>query len=91
MLQLTDNATTIVKSIAEQAEATGLRITSDDSPEAAFGVTAAVEAQPEDQVVEQDGAKVYLDPTAAQQLDNMVLDAGVDGAGNAQFALATQG
>lgn len=90
MLTLTDNAATIVKSIAEQPETTGLRITSDGSPESAFGVSTASGPEADDQVVEQDGATVYLDPNAAAQLDDKILDAGVDGAGNLQFALGQQ-
>jgi iron-sulfur cluster assembly protein len=90
MLTLTDNAATIVKSIAEQPETAGLRITSDGSPESAFGVSTASGPQADDQVVEQDGATVYLDPNAAQQLDDKILDAGVDEAGNLQFALGQQ-
>ena len=90
MLQLTENATTIVKSIAEQVEATGLRITAEGQPEQTFGLVAATGAEPDDQVVEQDGATIYLDAEAATQLDDKVLDAGVDESGNAQFALAVQ-
>ena len=91
MLQLTENATTIVKSIAEQAEATGLRITAEGQPEQSFGLVAAKNAEPDDQVVEQDGATIYLDSEAAQQLDDKVLDAGVDETGTPQFALGVQG
>lgn len=92
MLTLTENASTIVKDIAAQpqTDTTGLRITADDSPEPAFAVSAASQAEPGDQVVEQDGATVYLDAPAAQQLDDKVLDAAVDGNGGVQFSLTLQ-
>ena len=81
MLTLTENASAIVNEITSQpglAETAGLRITSDASPEPAFEVTAAAQGEPGDQVVEQAGATVYLDETAAQLLDDKVLDAAVD-------------
>lgn len=93
MLTLTDNASTIVKDITHQAgapQSAGLRITGEDSPEPSFAVTAAPQPEPGDQVVEQAGATVYLDATAAQQLDDKVLDAGVDDSGNVSFALTMQ-
>jgi Fe-S cluster assembly iron-binding protein IscA len=51
----------------------------------------AVTPEPGDQVVEQDGATVYLDPTSSDQLDDKVLDAGIDEAGNVEFSLTFQG
>ncbi len=67
MLTLTDNASLIVKTIADQSEspATGLRITSEDAQEPAFAISTATGPEPEDQVLEQDGAQVYLDTSAA--------------------------
>lgn len=93
MLTLTENASTIVRDIATQAtqaEGAGLRITSDASPEPAFAISAAEGPEPGDATVEQDGATVYLDPASAQQLDDKVLDAGIDQSGNVQFALGQQ-
>ena len=60
------------------AETAGLRITADRTPEPAFEVSAAQQAEPGDQVVEQGGATVYLDPPPPQLLDDKVLDAAVD-------------
>ena len=77
MLTLTQNATLIVKEIADQqggAEGTGLRITAGvDEP--GLTVTTAELPEPGDQVLEQDGATVYLDEGAATMLDDKVLDA----------------
>ena len=50
-------------------------------------MTTAEEAQPGDAVVEHDGAKVFLDETAAVALGDQVLDASVDQAGAVQFSL----
>jgi len=94
MLTLTENASAIVNEITSQpglTETAGLRITSDASPEPAFEVTAAAQGEPGDQVVEQAGATIYLDGTAAELLDDKVLDAAVDGSGKVEFALALQG
>lgn len=93
MLTLTENASAIVNEITHQpglADTAGLRITSDAGPEPAFAISAAAEAQPGDQVVEQSGATVYLDPSTADLLDDKILDAAVDPSGKVEFALAIQ-
>ena len=92
MLTLTENASTIVKDIAEQIpDASGLRITSESGAQPAFEVAPAAAAEPGDETVEQGGATVFLDENAKQQLDDKVLDASVDQAGGVQFALMVQG
>lgn len=88
-LTLTDNATTIVKSITAQPGANALRISAEAGTEG-LAVATATEPQSDDQVVEQNGATVYLDDGAAQQLSDKILDAGVDDAGNLQFSLDMQ-
>jgi iron-sulfur cluster assembly protein len=91
MLTLTENASTIVKGIASQdPEASGLRITSESTAEPAFGVTVAESPQPGDQVLEQDGATLFLDPESSTQLEDKVLDADIDEAGNVEFTLTFQ-
>ena len=95
MLTLTENASTIVRDITSQIQPTeaadaGLRITTDDTPEPAFAISAAEGPQPGDAKVEQDGATVYLDGQSAEQLDDKVLDASLDQSGNVQFALGEQ-
>jgi len=92
MLTLTDNATTIINNLTHQPDApegTALRITS-DSPEPGLAVTTATSAQPGDQVVEQQGATVYLDETAATLLDDKVLDANLTQEGKVEFAIGQQ-
>ncbi|GHJ61218.1 iron-sulfur cluster biosynthesis protein [Nocardioides sp. OK12] len=93
MLTLTENATTIVKEIASQdglPDTAGLRITSESETDPSFAVTAADAGQPGDQVVEQSGATIYLDESAAVMLDDKVLDAAVDPTGKVEFALGLQ-
>ncbi len=92
MLTLTENASTIVKSIAAAQpgpETAGLRISTED-PAQGLTVSTTPEPLPGDQTVNVDGAVVYLDAPASQALDNQVLDAAVDEAGNVQFGLAPQ-
>lgn len=94
MLTLTENASTIVKTLVDQSPSTqatedaGLRFSHEDTSSGALTVTTTDGAQPGDQLVESDGAKVYLDETAAVALSDQVLDATVDEAGSVQFAIA---
>ena len=90
MLTLTKNATSVVKSLTERPNTNGLRIAEHRDHSRGFAVTAVNGPEEADQVVEQDGATVYLDPEAATQLDNQVLDADMDSDGHLQFALTVQ-
>ena len=90
MLALTENVTEIVKQLEQEVPAiSGLRIAAEPDGQS-LSVSPADQAAPGDQVVEQDGATVYVDEAAAQMLDAMVLDGGVDEDGNIQFALGQQ-
>jgi Fe-S cluster assembly iron-binding protein IscA len=87
MLALTENVTEIVKQLTEEVPAlSGIRIAAEPDGQS-LSVSPADQAAPDDQVVEQDGATVYVDGTASEMLDGMVLDGGVDEEGNIQFAL----
>ena len=94
MLTLTENASTIVKAIVEQnggSQEAGLRFSAEPAegaPEGALAVTTVDGAEPGDQVVDKDGAKVYLEETAAVALGDQVLDASVDQSGAVQFSIA---
>jgi iron-sulfur cluster assembly protein len=92
MLALTHNAVLVIRDLAAQQEVpsgAGLRIASDP---AAGSLTLALAAQPErgDQVVDADGARIFLDPQAAEILDDKALDAVVDEQGAVQFGVAEQ-
>jgi len=94
MLTLTENASTIVKTIVDQklpSDDGGLRFSQEASTPGGLTVTTADHAEPGDAVVEQDGAKVFLDEDAAVALGDQVLDADVDEAGSVQFSLLPAG
>lgn len=93
MLTLTENASTVVKTIVDQSEANqeaGLRISQDAVDSPALHVIASEAPQPGDQVLEEDGARVFLEETAAETLDDKVLDAQVDDNGGVQFTISVQ-
>ena len=90
MLTLTENASTIVKTLVDQnlsTEDAGLRFSQEGTESGGLTVTTTEQPVPGDAVVEQGGAKVYLDETAAVALGDQVLDAAVDEAGAVQFSL----
>ena len=90
MLALTENVTEIVNKLAEEVpEMSGVRIATEADGQS-LSVSPADHAVDGDQTIEQDGATVWLDPVAADALDGMVLDGGVDEDGNIQFALGQQ-
>ena len=93
MLTLTENASTVVKSIVDQtseAEQAGLRISQDAEDSPALHVIPTEAPQPGDQVLEDGGARVFLEETAAVTLDDKILDAQVDDNGGVQFTIAVQ-
>ncbi|GAA2732933.1 hypothetical protein GCM10009867_09940 [Pedococcus aerophilus] len=90
MLTLTENASTIVKTLVDQTEVgddAGLRFSQEDPAAGALTVTTSEQPVPGDAVVESDGAKVFLDETAAVALADQVLDANVDQSGAVQFSI----
>jgi Fe-S cluster assembly iron-binding protein IscA len=96
MLVLTEAAAEVVKSVTDTPQApdsTGLRITqsaNDPGNASALELAAAAEPGINDQVVEISGARVFLDPLAADYLNDKVLDAQVDPEGQVRFMLGTQ-
>ncbi|MCJ1707151.1 Fe-S cluster assembly protein HesB [Microbacterium sp. VKM Ac-2923] len=92
MLTLTEEATTAVKTITAQFPDTahsGIRIQGAGSPESQFALSVVDAPEPEDAVVENAGARVFLDADAAAVLDDRVLDAQIDPAGSVQFAVTS--
>jgi iron-sulfur cluster assembly protein len=96
MLVLTEAAAKVVKSvmsIPQAPEAAGLRISSSaPAPDSASALQVEAVSGPgeNDQVLEAAGARVFVEPQAAGFLDDKVLDAQVDGQGNARFSLGVQ-
>lgn len=93
MLTLTENASTIVRTITTQAAGTeeaGLRISSPAPESADLAVAVAESPEPLDEVVEVAGARVFLEENAALVLGDKILDAQVDEAGAVRFAIGEQ-
>ena len=81
MLTLTETASTVINTIVAQSPTTetgGLRIQG----------TVAPSPEATDAVVEKDGARVFLEPSAAQVLDDKTLDAQVAEDGSVRFAIS---
>jgi iron-sulfur cluster assembly protein len=92
MLTMTSNAADVVKKIVEQNVAdhdAGLRISR--AADESLALTPVPGSEPGDQVVEESGARVFLDEGAASVLDDKVLDATVGADGSVQFAVGVQG
>jgi iron-sulfur cluster assembly protein len=90
MLMLTENATRLIGAIVENPElpeGAGIRIAS--APEG-LSVAPAVAPEMSDQVIEDQSARVFLEPDAAILLEDKLLDAQVDDDGGVQFLLAFQ-
>ncbi len=92
MLTLTENASNAVTSIVDQAVAApgaGLRIAAEPTS-ADLGLVVAESPQPGDQVVEEAGARVFLDEKAVEVLGDKTLDAEYQPNGGVQFTIVTQ-
>lgn len=93
MLTLADSATTEIRKLIDDnpevpADA-GMRIAA--APDGAtLTLSLALVPSEDDAVVSDHGAKVFLEPTAAQLLDDKELLAAVDEQGQVQFALTEQ-
>jgi iron-sulfur cluster assembly protein len=82
VLTLTTTAAEVVRTLVEQSAAPdsgGLRIAASANTDESVELELALVEEPEalDETVEQEGATVYLDPEAAELLDDKLLDAQV--------------
>jgi iron-sulfur cluster assembly protein len=82
LLTLTPAAAEVVRTLVEQSPAPdsgGLRIAASAQDDESVELELALVEEPEalDETVEQEGATVYLDPEAAELLDDKLLDAQV--------------
>jgi Fe-S cluster assembly iron-binding protein IscA len=80
MLTLTDSAKDAVRQMVDQQDApqgSGIRIaaSSSNGTEGTLSLDLAIEPSLGDTVVEDEGARVFLDEAAAAALDDKVLDA----------------
>ena len=82
MLTLTHTAAEVVRTLVDQSASpgsAGLRIAASEDPLEGVALELTLVGEPEalDETVEQEGATVYLDPGAAELLDDKLLDAQV--------------
>ena len=81
MLTLTESARDVVRDMVSAGDAPegGLRIAAEPTGEGEAGLSLAVAESPAagDEVVDEDGARIFLEPQAASLLDDQVLDARV--------------
>ncbi|RAY15659.1 Fe-S cluster assembly protein HesB [Actinomadura craniellae] len=91
MLTLTDGAVQVIRTVTTHPELppqTGIRIaTSGIDGSNALNLSVAPAPEAGDQVVEAEGARVYLEPGAAELLDDKTLDAEVDPQGDVAFTI----
>jgi iron-sulfur cluster assembly protein len=93
VLTLTNNAALVITSITDRPEVptgAGLRISADTDDMNSLNLAVAAQPTDGDKVMEDHGARIFLEPTAHTLLNDMVLDADVDDQGGAQFFLAAQ-
>lgn len=93
MLVLTPTAVEAVRAVTTAPgipEGAGLRIGSTADEQNTLQLTAAQGPDDGDQVVEGEGARVFLEPPVAEFLDDKVLDVRVDDEGAAHFLLLDQ-
>lgn len=96
MLAITENAAEAIKSLSTDAELPddgGLRITA-PQPEEGLELALAQSADEQDTVLRGEGVAVFLEPAAAQILDDKVLDVqavpGEGGEDELRFAIVSQ-
>ncbi|MFC0005645.1 iron-sulfur cluster biosynthesis family protein [Micromonospora siamensis] len=87
MLTMTDNAVLVIRDLAAQqdvAQAGGLRIAA-DTDAGSLTIELVPEPVQGDQVVDNQGARIFLDSDAAELLGDTSVDAEVDEEGVVQF------
>jgi iron-sulfur cluster assembly protein len=94
LLALTDSAVEAVKHIVssseEASETGGLRLVAEQAgTQANFQLSVVPLPAEDDEVIEEQGARVFLEPEAASLLDDKVLDASVE-QNRVAFTLADQ-
>jgi iron-sulfur cluster assembly protein len=93
MLVLSESASTAISNLVDRPELpefSGLRMAAEEGGSGRLGVSTAGMPEEGDQVVEDQGARVFLEPAAAVMLDDKVLDATVDEHGRIGFVLSSQ-
>jgi Fe-S cluster assembly iron-binding protein IscA len=91
MLTLSADATEAIKQVVDSTEAGqngGIRfsITPVDEDQAKLELSVAASPEPGDTRIEEQGAKVYLDPNVVPLLEDKILDGTIE-SGNAAFTI----
>jgi Fe-S cluster assembly iron-binding protein IscA len=92
MLALTDRAVDVIKQVVQAndlPDGAGLRIATQVGA-GTLGAALAEAPEVEDEIVEVEGARVFLDPIAHPQLDDMILDAELRPSGGVTFGVTPQ-
>ncbi|MFE9691500.1 HesB/IscA family protein [Micromonospora sp. NPDC005806] len=87
MLTMTDNAVLVIRDLATQqdvGDAGGLRIAA-DTQAGSLSIELVPQPAQGDQVVDNEGARIFLDADAAELLNDTSVDAVVDDEGIVQF------
>lgn len=87
MLTMTENAVMVIRDLALQqdvAEGGGLRIAA-DTDAGSLSIELVPQPTQGDQVVDNQGARIFLDADAAELLNDTSVDASVDDEGIVQF------
>jgi len=93
MLTLTDHAAAAIRAVTDQPQTpagAGLRITAEGDHAERLMLRVVPEPGMYDAVVESAGALLFLDPAAAQALDDKALDAHSDADGRLRFTVEDQ-
>jgi iron-sulfur cluster assembly protein len=93
MLTLTEGAVSAIRNLTSKPELpaqTGLRLMAQGNGEGSFQLTLVEGPLAGDQVVEESGARVYVEPAAAAVLEDKALDAQVNDQGTVAFSVSDQ-
>ena len=93
MLLLSESASTAIRNLMDRPElpdTSGLRIAPAEGQSGRLGVSTAGMPEEGDQVIEDQGARVFLEPAVATMLEDQVLEATADEQGRIGFALSPQ-
>jgi iron-sulfur cluster assembly protein len=92
LLSLTEGAVQVIRTVTSQPqlpEETGIRIVAQDTA-GSLSLSVTEGPQEGDQVVEEGGARVFLETGAAMALDDKMLDAEIDDKGDVAFLIGQQ-
>ena len=92
MLAISDSAAEAIRGLVagpEVPDSAGLRIATHPTAESSFEASVAATPAEDDEVVEEQGAQVFLEPGAAALLQDKRLEAQIEG-GQVTFAISEQ-